>query len=80
MVLGEAKPSLDNGGDCNKHGTMMVSVQASVSGFNWYQMVKFVNFFKYYACFDCVVINHQKGEIVTNTAPFMLFRVILVIE
>ena len=41
---------------------MMVSIQARVSGFNWYQAVKFVNFCKYYACFDCVVINHQKGE------------------
>ena len=61
MVLGgEAKPSLDNGGDCNKHDTIMVSIQASVSGFNWYQMVKFVNSCKFYACFDCVVINHQK--------------------
>ena len=52
---------MDDGGDCNKHGTMMVSIQASVSGFNWYQMVKFVNSCKFYACFDCVVINHQKG-------------------
>ena len=40
---------------------MVVSIQASVSGFNWYQAIKFVNFCKYYACFDCVVINHQKG-------------------
>jgi hypothetical protein len=24
-------------------------------------VVKFVNFCKNYACFDCVVINHQKG-------------------
>ena len=52
---------MDDGGDCNKHGTMMVSIQASVSGLNWYQMVKFVNSCKFYACFDCVVINHQKG-------------------
>ena len=29
--------------------------------FNEYQVVKFVNFCKNYACFDCVVINHQKG-------------------
>src|SRR6185437_6542443 len=43
------------------HYWMMVSIQASVNGFNWYQAVKFVNFCKYYACFDCVVINHQKG-------------------
>jgi hypothetical protein len=34
---------------------MMVSIQASVSGCN------FVNFCKKYACFGCVVINHQKG-------------------
>ena len=26
------------------HHWMMVSIQASVSGFNWYQAVKFVNF------------------------------------
>jgi len=26
----------------------------------WFQLVKFVNFCKYYACFDCVVINHQQ--------------------
>ena len=24
-------------------------------------MVQFVNFYKFYACFNCVVINHQKG-------------------
>ena len=24
-------------------------------------MVKFVNSCKFYTCFDCVVINHQKG-------------------
>ena len=24
-------------------------------------MVKFVNSCQFYACFDCVVINHQKG-------------------
>ena len=29
--------------------------------FQLIQVVKFVNFCKYYACFDCVVINHQKG-------------------
>jgi hypothetical protein len=34
---------------------MMVSTQASVSGSN------FVNFLQIYACFGCVVINHQKG-------------------
>jgi hypothetical protein len=30
-------------------------------GFNLYQAIKFVNFCKFYTCFDCVVINHQKG-------------------
>jgi hypothetical protein len=34
---------------------MMVSIQASVSGSNS------VNFLQIYACFGCVVINHQKG-------------------
>jgi hypothetical protein len=34
---------------------MMVSIQASVSGSN------FVTFLQNYACFGCVVINHQKG-------------------
>jgi hypothetical protein len=37
-------------------GWMMVSIQASVSGSN------FVNFLQIYACFDCVIINHQKGR------------------
>jgi hypothetical protein len=34
---------------------MMVSIQASVSGSN------FVKFLQIYACFACVIINHQKG-------------------
>ena len=33
---------------------MVVNIQASV-------VVKFDNSCKFYACFDCVVINHQKG-------------------
>ena len=51
---------------------MMLSIQASVSSSN-------CQFLQIYACFDCVVINHQKREIVTNMAPFMSFQVILVI-
>jgi hypothetical protein len=45
---------------------MMVSIQASVSGSN------FVNFLQLYACFSCVVINHQKGEIVANMAFYAI--------
>jgi hypothetical protein len=45
---------------------MMVSIQASVSGCN------FVNFCRKYACFGCVVINHQKGEIVVNMASYAI--------
>ena len=37
----------------NRHW-MMVSIQASVSG-------SICQFIQIYACFDCVVINHQKG-------------------
>ena len=33
---------------------MVVSIQASVSG-------SICQFLQIYACFDCVVINHQKG-------------------
>ena len=33
---------------------MVVSIQASVSG-------SICQFSQIYACFDCVVINHQKG-------------------
>jgi hypothetical protein len=45
---------------------MMVSIQASVSGSNN------VNFCKNYACFGCVVINHQKGEIVANITSYAI--------
>jgi hypothetical protein len=34
---------------------LMVSIQASVSGSNFFQ------FLQTYTCFSCVVINHQKG-------------------
>ena len=54
QVRGEAK-----GGNHGFRGSpslhwMLVSIQASVSG----SIGKFVQI---YACFDCVVINHQKG-------------------
>jgi hypothetical protein len=45
---------------------MMVSIQASGSGSN------FVIFLQIYACFDCVVINHQKGGDVANMAPLAI--------
>ena len=51
------------------HHWMMVSIQASVSDsieFNWYQFIKFC---KIYACFDCVVINHQKGGDCKKNGP-----------
>jgi hypothetical protein len=41
---------------------MVVSIQASVSG-------SICQFLQIYAFFDCVVINHQKWEIVRNMAP-----------
>ena len=41
------------GGGQSRHW-MVVSIQASVSG-------SIVKFCKFYACFDCVVINYQKG-------------------
>ena len=55
--LGETKG--DNGFRGRpSHHWMMVSIQASVSGF---QLVSICQFLQIYACFDCVVINHQKG-------------------
>ena len=54
MVLGEAKSSLDAGKHPSKRKRFSID-------FNWYQVVKFVIFLQIYACFDCVVINHQKG-------------------
>jgi hypothetical protein len=41
---------------------MVVSIQASVSGL-------ICKFLQIYTCFDCVVINHQKGDIARNMAP-----------
>ena len=54
MVLGGAEPLLDDGKHPSKHKRFSID-------FNWYQVVKFINSCKVYACFDCVVINHQKG-------------------
>jgi hypothetical protein len=54
---------------------MMVSIQASGSGSN------FVIFLQIYACFDCVVINHQKGGDCSKHGPTChLFELILVIH
>jgi hypothetical protein len=41
---------------------MVLSIQESVSG-------SICQFMQIYACFDCVVINHQRGEIARNMAP-----------
>ena len=54
------------------HRWMMVSIQASVRfqlDFNWYQ---FFNSCKIYACFDCVVINHQKRGDYNENGPIRL--------
>ena len=43
---------------------MVVNIQASVSGFQLISIgIKWLicQFLQIYACFDCVVINHQKG-------------------
>jgi hypothetical protein len=54
---------------------MMLSIQASVSGSN------FVIFLQIYACFACVVINHQKGGDCSEHVPIChLFKLILVIR
>jgi len=41
---------------------MVVSIQASVSG-------SICQFLQIYACFDCVVINHQKGRDYNEHGP-----------
>ena len=48
------------------HHWMLVSIQASVSVFNWYQVVKFVNFCKYYVCFD----YNEHGTIYAISSDF----------
>ena len=40
------------------HHWMMISIQASVRGFNYISI-----------CFDCVVINHQKREDCQENGP-----------
>jgi len=52
---------------------MMVSIQTSVSG-------SICQLLQIYAYFDCVIINHQKGDIVKKMAPNRPLFVILVIE
>jgi hypothetical protein len=42
---------------------MMASIQASVSGSN------FVNVLQNYTCFGCVVVNHQKGGDCSEHGP-----------
>jgi hypothetical protein len=54
---------------------MLVSIQASVSGSN------FCQFSQIYACFACVVINHQKwGDCSEHGLICHLFELILVIH
>jgi len=48
--------------------------------FNWYQVVKFVNFVQIMLALIVLSSITKKGEIETNMAPLMPFRVILVIE
>jgi hypothetical protein len=48
--------------------------------FNWYQVVKFVNFCKFMLALIVLSSITKKGEIVRNMAPFMPFQVILVIK
>ena len=62
MVLG-GRPS---------HHWMVVNIQASVSGFQLISIdIKWLNlsFLQIYACFDCVVINHQKGGDCKKNGP-----------
>jgi len=56
---------------------MVVSIQASVSGFNWLNLSIFANIMLALIVLSSIT---KKWEIVTNMAPFMPFRVILVIE
>jgi hypothetical protein len=49
----ERGETMDLGGGQGQYW-MMVSIQASVRG-------SICQFLQIYACFDCVVINHQKG-------------------
>ena len=63
--LGETKG--DNGFRGRpSHHWMMVSIQASVSGF---QLVSVCQFLQIYVWFDCVVINHQKGGDCKENGP-----------
>ena len=62
MVLGETKPSLDDG----KHPSKC----------KWFNLLILANFMIALIVLSLIT---KKGEIVTNMAPFMLFRVILVI-
>ena len=73
MVLGGAEPLLDDGKHPSKRKRFSID-------FNWYQVVKFVNFWKFMLALIVLSSITKKGEIVTNMAPFMPFRVILVIE
>ena len=59
------------GGGPSQHW-MVVSIQASVSG-------SICQFLQFYACFDCVVINHQKEGDCKEHGPIRPLFVILVI-
>ena len=52
---------------------MVVSIQASVSD-------SICQFLQIYACFDCVVINHQKGGDCKQNGPIRPLFVVLVIN
>jgi len=63
---------------------MVVNIQASVRGSQLISIgikwLIFVNFCKFMLALIVLSSITKKGEIVTNMAPFMPFRVILVIE
>ena len=70
---GEAKSSLDGGKHPSKRKRFSID-------FYWYQVINLSFFYKF--MLDLIVLSSitKKGEIVTNMASFMPFRVILVIE
>ena len=62
------------------HHWMMVSIQASVSGSIGIKRLNLSIFANIMLALVVLSSITKKGEIVTNMAPFMPFRVILVIE
>ena len=69
----EAKPSLDG----SKHPSKRKRFQLPSIGIKWFNFSIFANIMLTLIVLSSIT---KKGEIVTNMAPFMPFRVILVIE